>query len=481
MKPLRWCGAALLLLALAAIAHCWFVFSQVVDEPAHIAAGLEWLDRGEYTLDIQHPPLARIADAIGPLLRGARYQPRGHWMPTGNAILYGNDAYSPTLASARAGTLPFFLLGCVVVAMWAAKLVPERRELAAVIALLFFATQPTVLGHATVATTDAAVAMLIAAALLAFVVALERPSIRAGAIFGVAAAAAIATKFSALAFLPAGILVILLFRWRDARREHLGAVAVATIVGATCLLAVYRFNPSLLIDGIAEVAKHNRGGHVAYLFGRWCNDGWWYYFPVALWFKSTLAVLIAFAIGARRFALPAAISAAILAVAMASSINVGIRHVLAIYPFLAIVAGCAVALMPRVPAAILVAAQLVSFGLAHPDHLAYFNFTAGREPAHILLDSNLDWGQDLLRLEDAVARRHIDSLAIAYFGSANPTQHRLPNPRLLRPFEPTTGWIAISEMRLRRGRGFEWLLRYEPVERVGKSIRLYFVPAARPR
>ena len=48
------------------------VFSQTNDEPPHIACGLEWIELGSYNYEPQHPPLARVAVALGPYLDGAR-------------------------------------------------------------------------------------------------------------------------------------------------------------------------------------------------------------------------------------------------------------------------------------------------------------------------------------------------------------------------------------------------------------------------
>ncbi|HSR62455.1 MAG TPA: hypothetical protein VLN56_03510 [Gammaproteobacteria bacterium] len=56
----------LLLLAVVRIISTYGVFSQTYDEPAHIAAGLEWLERGTYQLEVDHPPLARVFNAVGP-------------------------------------------------------------------------------------------------------------------------------------------------------------------------------------------------------------------------------------------------------------------------------------------------------------------------------------------------------------------------------------------------------------------------------
>ena len=281
--------AAIVLLALAAIAHSWTVFSQVIDEPAHVAAGLEWLDTGTYALDPQHPPLARIVVALGPMLRGATYEALPHWLFAGNAILYGNGSYVATLASARAGTLVFFLLSCAIAFVWTRKLYGVG---AATAALLLFATQPTVLGHAALATTDMAAAATILAALFALHVWLERPTMGRAVLLGIAIAAALTTKFSAVVFLPAGAVAVL---WSGA--APLLTISLAIAVAIVGVFAVYRFQPGFF-EGIAEVRAHNRGGHPSYLFGEVRREGWWFYFPVALWFKSTIPLLLAFAYGA---------------------------------------------------------------------------------------------------------------------------------------------------------------------------------------
>jgi 4-amino-4-deoxy-L-arabinose transferase-like glycosyltransferase len=459
----RVAAGAIVLVALAAIVHSWTVFSQTADEPAHVAAGAEWWS-GTYALDPQHPPLARIFVAIGPLLRGAHYEPAPHWVISGNAILYGTGDYLATLASARAGTLAFFLLGCWVVFAWTRRLYGDTTAL---VALAFFALQPTVLAHAGLATTDMAAASTIAAALYAY--AFAHPVIA-----GLAIAAAVTSKFSAIVFLPLAMLVL-----RRPRKTDLIAAGVAILA----TLLIYRFDLAALLRGLEDLRAHNAAGHPSYLFGEVRREGWWYYFPVALVLKTTLPALIAFAMGIRKRTAPlVAAFAVILGIAMLSRISIGIRHVLPLYPLLAIVAAYGVLQLRRPAAIAVLAAQVATFALAHPDHLAYFNFTAGRDPSRVLLDSNLDWGQDLLRLEKACAKRGITELHLAYFGSADLRHHKLPPLTRLQPFTPASDWVAISEMHLKdlgarnRPRGaYDWLLRYQPVERVGKSILLYRV------
>lgn len=63
---------ALILVASVRIVSTYHVFSYTIDEPAHIACGMEWLDKNRYTSEDQHPPLARVVAALGPYLIGAR-------------------------------------------------------------------------------------------------------------------------------------------------------------------------------------------------------------------------------------------------------------------------------------------------------------------------------------------------------------------------------------------------------------------------
>ena len=257
----------------------------------------------------------------------------------------------------------------------------------------------------------------------------------------------------------------------------------------------------------------SQGGHPSYLLGRYSLEGWWYYFPIALAVKTPLAFLILAAWGAGavafgssparadasaeapspprrdwRLLAPIAAAAAILVASLFSRTDIGVRHILPIYPLLAIAAGCGMAKLgrrgvgPRAVALRIVLVVLVGWQLfdsirAHPDYLPYFNELAGKHPDRVLLDSNLDWGQDLLRLSKELRARKVDSVALAYFGNADLSRHGLPPLRPVPPDRPTTGWVAISEMCLKdvagQGKAYGWLREREPVARVGRSICLY--------
>jgi 4-amino-4-deoxy-L-arabinose transferase-like glycosyltransferase len=518
----RWRVATALVACLAtlAVVGTYPVFSQTWDEPATLAAGMEWLSTGGYHYEAQHPPLARIASAIGPWLRGARSLGNRLIYDEGRALLGEGAHYRSTLFLARLGMLPFFWLLLVMCSRWGSHV---GGPAAATLATLFAAANPNLLAHAGVAGTDLAPAAFVAAGAYAWMRWREE-SIRARAIaFGLALGLAVTTKFSALAFLGLTILLGEGVRWwLISRREAVGRSAgfpwrsALVVVGVAALVAwaVYRFHVGPiapdgipvpapeLFRGLAAFFTHGSGGHPAFLLGEVRLRGWWYYYLVVLAVKTPLPLLAlavvggAQAIRARRTegwtaVVPILGVVAVLIPALVSSVDLGVRIVLAVYPFLAILAargaiaawqarGARAQILARRGAVmVLVAGMLVTPLRTWPDYLAYFNVAAGRHPERILVDSNLDWGQDLYRLADTVRARGIDSLRVHYFGSSQLSSVGLTNARRLGRDERTTGWVAASETFLAgvwSDTSLRWLARRTPVARVGPSMRLYYIP-----
>jgi hypothetical protein len=164
---------------------------------------------------------------------------------------------------------------------------------------------------------------------------------------------------------------------------------------------------------------------------------------------------------------------------------------LPLFPFLALTGGIgAVWLWRRARWAVVVLFlwMAVSTALAHPDYLAYFNELAAAHPDRVLVDSDLDWGQDMGRLSAELRKRNVPYLHMACLYTGDDTRLGLPNWDGLEPYQPVTGWVAVSYTMLKnygwmvaqqRGRSdlaFSWLDRYQPVARVGHSILLYNIP-----
>src|SRR5688572_28108509 len=108
----------LIAIACARLYPTYTTFTGTTDEPIHIAAGLEWLDKGLYTYDRQHPPLARIAVALGPYLDGIVSDVPKTDRRYPLDFLFLNGGYFRNLTLARMGNLPFLILMCIVVYLW---------------------------------------------------------------------------------------------------------------------------------------------------------------------------------------------------------------------------------------------------------------------------------------------------------------------------------------------------------------------------
>jgi hypothetical protein len=565
-RPRRaWYGIAavfIVCIAVARIVSTYAEFTATFDEPFHIACGMQLLRQGIYTIELQHPPLARLLVALGPYAAGLQPPAAGDAVQLGNGILYAGGRYERNLMLARLGTLPFFLLACAVVWFWSHRLGGQR---AALVSLLLFSLLPPVLAHAALATTDMACAATVCLALFCFALWVDEPGLRRSLALGVATGLAVASKFSALVFLPACAGALLLLRFAlghaFARRrfaETARNLAIASLAAYFVIWASYLFSmqpilgppphPAMdrlfhgvpavksvvnaLLDmrvpagqlprSLMELAAHNNGGHTAFFLGEWRKSGWWYFFPVMLLLKTPLPFLLlsfagAFLLGLqlRKRGVCLATAAGlfafvILTTALFSRISIGLRHILAVYPLLAIVSGYAVCWLwrcnvrrgaCRVLAAAAVLGVVASSVLAHPNYLAYFNILASRQPERVEVDSDLDWGQDLGRLSKWLRAHNVREVSIAYFGTADLANAGLPPFHELQPYLKTGGWVAISAydrampspFTVTRGPGraayyaipgnfdvtphtqgpFAWITNYPPVAKIGSSIFVY--------
>lgn len=503
------------------------------DEFVYVPAGLYHLQTGDLSFDPTNPPLLKIAMAL-PLAGmdvkldlDPRYRDNrtgwGPWIFGTRFMDLNRERYLDAYFAAR------LVVVAITIALGTLVFVRARELLspaAALGALVLFATMPPVIAHGSLATLDLGVTALLFAALCATA---RFASTRrwgwaaaTGALFGLAFAA----KGTAALFAPV-VPVVVALAWRDwsgagiARFVAAGATMAA---GAwLAILAAYGFQgfplPSPLVEGVRfQLAQSSAGEFPAFLFGGWSQTGWWYYYLVALGLKTPLPTLVLVVAGTvavirdfrrrgaeshdRRVAdawivLPVGLLVYLLSFHYAK--DYGIRYLLPAFPFLVLLAGRGVDLLlaagPRARLAVgaLLAWQVVSCAAAMPHHLAYFNELAGG-PDHarrLLLDSNLDWGQDLGRLHDYLQANGIDRIGLGYFGHVDPRVYAIDYT--IAPAIPQPGRYAISANFLAgypyaityagpRIRGvpkgaWTWFDRLEPAARVGRSIYVFDVTA----
>jgi hypothetical protein len=228
-----------------------------------------------------------------------------------------------------------------------------------------------------------------------------------------------------------------------------------TLENAVSFARTHHLLPEAYLYGVAYVNKHE-GDRPAFLDNRWSLIGFSSFFPLAFAYKTPIPLLcfIVVALGvmiARRktwqlkkllnpFAIFVAIYAAF---AVGTQLNIGHRHILPIYPALFVACGAIALLLKNSRKtffagviAVLLCWQVGESLAARPNYLAYFNQIAGgpRNGYHHLVDSSLDWGQDLPALKSWLDDHHPSTnpkpVYLAYFGVADPKSYGIEAKRL---------------------------------------------------
>jgi hypothetical protein len=509
----------------------WFIKdkSPVFDEPIHFYAGYTYLARGDFDMSRELPPLSKEI-AVLPVYALARLRvirPPNFMLATENTEA-GLDllARSPLSAATMLalGRVPMLIIGVLTVllaARWASGLWGMP---AAVVAAGLAATEPTLIAHGSLVTPDIALTFFFALTFYLAWAYREEPSLLRFVLAGIALGAALGSKFSAFVALPALAAIVVADAasgawvvpwrhrlpgtgWRHSCFEGALFLTGLCIIAALTLVCIYAVHGiGAWRDGLADQLHHAAQGHMAYLWGRYATHGWWYYFPLAFALKTpilTLAAIVAAValpyVGApfrRPDALFLGVPALFLLLAMMwGGINIGIRYILPVYPFVLVAASRIAtfaprraALMPALLSAILAWNVAATLRLA-PHFLAAGNAIAGGPLGipRFLSDSNVDWGQDLIGLKRYMDHEGIPSLYLAYFGNFRPADYGIEFQNVP-SFGPgdighvatasATDLLAISVTNLygvylADHDLYAWLRAKTPIATIGYSIYVY--------
>jgi hypothetical protein len=519
----RVCVGVVVLSGLVHLALGWQFIrasSATFDEPVHLAAGYaNWL--GPYRLNIKdHPPFAEMWDAL-PLLAMPVSSFESHPDFQAGRLYHFSDMFfqrntvpaRDMLTAARAfGLLSWTLLILPFAAWWAWRL---EGPVAAAAAGALFAFTPALISNDALVTTDGGSAALAFAACAATAAAIRPKHATRWSLAGAAAAGLAMTAKYNMLILPFGLLAMLAwdsYRRRE-RRPHYYHLAGILVCGAFFTVgAVFRFDLGQYFSGLGNLANMVQSGRASFFWGEHATKGLFWYFPFAFAAKTPLPLLglglagIAWlAVRGRRgpdwdwVVFPII---AYFASAQAVKIQIGLRHLLPIYPFWIVLAGAAVSAVARTkPGAAFAAALLVFQGYsvvrASPYQLAYFNEAVGGSENgwRYLVDSNLDWGQALPDLEAWLSARGGPPVYLAYFGTDDPAAwgiHQHPVATTASGYvdrtssgEPTESdriRLAISATHLHSTYYadktlFQWLLERRAEAQVGRAIFVYDLSA----
>jgi len=526
--------AAQLVLSLRDEAQTW-------DEAIHLSAGYTYLRTGDFRMNLEHPPLTKYLQAAMLLPWNPKAPVETPYWKDRDQVMFGADFLYNNRVDA--GTLLFAgrfatILAVLGLGVWLALWTRRRFGPAvALVALALLVFDPNLIAHGRYVTSDAWATVFIFCAATAWLSWLDsgRWLTLAGA--GVFLGLALSTKFSCV-FLPPVIGLLTLLHWIFVRRRSLvryaGGLAVEYLLAVLVIVAVYwpvgdsakvdlqamadsetAFGRVLLaanarygiplhpyLIGLWEVAQHNAYGHESYLMGYVSKQGWWDYFPIVFAVKTPAAVLallsaalVAALIRFRRtgwtawaMLLPPVVY---FGASMMSSINIGVRHILPVYPFLYVFSAAAlIPLMktPRrwaLPVAALALAAVESLAI-FPYYTSFFNIAAGG-PANgprYLLDSNIDWGQDLKRFGQYIRDHNLPRPCLLYFGTASFDYYKVSafnfptTEDLVKTGGKAECEIVGASVTPLYGlyvplKDTAWLRRRKPFARVGYSIYLF--------
>jgi hypothetical protein len=251
--------------------------------------------------------------------------------------------------------------------------------------------------------------------------------------------------------------------------------------------------PGDFFKAVAQKLLHSQAGQDAYLCGEWRKMGWWYYYLAALWFKTPIPLLALIAVGASlllwrvrnaAFAslVPWVAAGLFVASTLTSKIDIGVRHMLPLYPLLAVGIATEFAKASQKTRiggwlAILWLAVVAMF--AYPQFIPYTNeFGGGTANGYkVLIDSNYDWGQDGKRLKQWMQEHGVEQISLDFFGTQTAIEwHRIPNTRITPGERNLHGWVVISVSQLMRPE-WQWLRESRtPDGRIGKTLFAYQLP-----
>ena len=464
--------------------------SQTWDEANHIFTGYRTWTDGDYGLNPEHPPLAKLlttAPLLGtqpktPVLEGRFFKEDAFL--GGKEFLYRNDP-EVLLARTRTAAAILTLLTALLVFLGTREMFGTG---AAFVALTLVTFDPNLLAHGTLITTDVGLACFMFLGVFMFYRFLKSPSALRLILAGLAVGLVLAVKHTGLLVLPILVLLTIceIVLQRNGRHalKLAGSLALIALIGWIVLWSCYRFryearpnglqlNPSLAeyvkglepheawpittaarfhllpesyLYGLADV-RLTANYYTSYVLGKVYPHGVWFYFPVAFLIKSTIGVLALLplslgVVALRRLNYWREILFLVvpvifyLVVALTVGMNIGVRHILVVYVFLyALIGGATWALIRTsrkwmyVVGLFLLVHAASSFA-AFPNYIPYANeLWGGPSQTHkYLTDSNSDWGQQLKSVKQYLDQRGVQDCWFLYFaeGVAEPNYYGIP-------------------------------------------------------
>ena len=479
------------------------------DETSYISAGYVYLKHSDFRLNPSHPPLMQELAALPLLflnLKSPSYNES--WFYYKNPVLaYGKaflfDSGNDIIKIAFWARLPALLLGtCLIMCifLWGRSLFGAVPALASTAVAAFC---PNLIAHSKVATEDMGCAALMFAALWTFWLGWQKKGRKYWIACGLITGFALLAKYTALLLVP--IYVIITISLVFLKTKPKDAFLALLIVGSVSFFVVgagynFTFNWQKYISGIASIYGDIAPGYSFYLLGKVSESPWWYYNLVGLVTKLPVAsmallfVAVASCLhyrGSRsHFVFILTPVAVIILVSFFDKMNIGLRRILPVIPFLYLFTSLSlISMKSRVKnffVVFLLAVTAFEAISVFPYHLSFFNLVAGgpKNGPNIFDDSNIDWGQDLPALAELQKQnKELMPIKLYYFGSAEPRAYGIIYDNIFKDdiINPKPGFYAVSVHNLiylrkimsKTGGDLDWLTKYTVYSYAGYSIYIY--------
>ncbi len=472
--------------------------SATFDETNHLIRGLYPLSGKGFTLNKEHPPLVNFLQGLpvsiinNPILPSANSEmhPFFHYS---RRVLWSEANDGRTMIfQARLVTVFLSVLLGVSIFWWARELYGYEGGL---FSLALYCFSPAILAHSRLVTTDLGLTFFLFVYYFSFWNLLRFPSIKKTIVAGLCLGAAIGSKHLALLLIPITLAVLLLaqglgrvefrpalnFMSRttldrlDKARGVFYAIIVwlfITLIAFFIVWGLYGFSLDRIeglgilipmpdyFEGLQQGWNSVKSGRVYYLDGEISDSGWSTFFLKAFAYKTPIPLLILLLgalvwrfidkepIGKKMGWIVLALICFVLALTT-KKVNLGLRYLLSIYPFLFLFAGALVKIPKfRVGLLVLIGWLAIEVFAAHPNYISYFNQLIPPEKKRFhLVDSNLDWGQDLPALARWQKDNKVKEIRLGYFGTANPEAYGVRYEPL--PFFLQEKWRGSPELELK--------------------------------
>ena len=520
MKRVDWVFIGILLLFFGRLLNAESQKSSTFDEVYYLLQGTVYWQAHPLIPITQHPPLANALIGIPINLLTDPQIPISHpkWESSHKAQIFlweTNAPISPKIEWAgRYAIIAIALLTVALLYRWAVQL--THQTTAGILAVLFATHDPNILANGFLATIDLPLTFFFLLAAYCYWLYWKNSSPRQYLIAGISLGLLCSVKLTALVFIVA--LIVMSFyqlvttrnwRWQAWLNSSLKIVGWLMIAGILYTI-IYQFNWGVLIHDWTQQRQHMQDGHSSFLLGENKIGGWWYYFPLVFAIKTPIPILLLLFISLIlifwRFNfnwevvwLPL-ISIGLMSATMLSTINLGYRNLLPIIPLLYLTIIQVLHVKNNQHIKIILMLGLVgSIWISwqtHPHYLAYFNALAGgaNNGWQIVVDSNIDWGQDVQTLAKYIEQEKPNPMYITWLGN-KPIENFGVQAKILPGWpwtykteaysafyapQPPPGQYAISATQLQgtylaNHDQYDYFRNRDPAGKFGYSIFLYEV------